>query len=145
LRKQQKIAREYEKFVNEKFGIEKDLTDKQQSLLGSARKILAKRKATKESSESRPKKVSKVASGKRNPRKQRKIICDETDEDKENAEIDAALVAVAAHEAKEKAEQEKLDKSWEINVEPTKDAHIDSELSPEAATQILANQKIYQV
>jgi hypothetical protein len=144
LRKQQKIAREYEKFVNEKFGIEKDLTDKQQSLLGSARKILAKRKATKESSESRPKKVPKVASSKRKPRKQMKMICDETDEDKEKAELDAGLAAIATQEAKDKANQEELDKSWESNAEPNKDAHIDSKLPPEAASQILANQKIYQ-
>jgi hypothetical protein len=139
-----KVAREYEKFVNQKFGIEKDLIDKQRNLLGSARKISVKRKAPKEALESRPKKTSKVTSGKRKPKKQRKLVCDETDEDREKAQLDEALAATAAQEAKDKANQEELDKSWESNVEPNKDAHMDSELTPEATTRILANQKIYK-
>jgi hypothetical protein len=33
---------------------------------------------------------------------------------------------------------------WESGVEPNKDANIDSVLSPKAAAEILANQKIYK-
>jgi hypothetical protein len=63
-------------------------------------KIPSKRKATKSASEARPKKVPKVASGKRKPRKQRKMVLNESDEEK--AETTTSLAKVAAFEAKEK-------------------------------------------
>jgi hypothetical protein len=72
------------------------------------------------------------------------MILDDTEEEREKAELEAALAVVAEKVAKEKEEQKKLENSWESGTKPNKDAHIDSVLSPKAAAEILANQKIYK-
>ncbi|KAK2455327.1 hypothetical protein QL285_002792 [Trifolium repens] len=101
-------------------------------------------KATKDPSEPRPKKVSRKAYGQKKSRKPRKLILNETDEDREKAETEATLAKVAKLEAKEKEKEAALANSWESGVEPNKDAHIDSVLSPKAVAEILANQKMYK-
>jgi hypothetical protein len=113
-------------------------------LLRCAEKIPSKRKATKDPSEPRPKKVSRKAYGQKKSRKPRKLILNETDEDREKAETEATLAKVAKLEAKEKEKEAALANSWESGVEPNKDAHIDSVLSPKAVAEILANQKMYK-
>jgi hypothetical protein len=77
--------------------------------------------------------------------KQRKLIVDETEEERERAETEEALAKVAAFEAKEKEKEAELVNSWKSNIPPNKDAHIDSVLAPEVAQQIMAGQKIYKV
>jgi hypothetical protein len=143
-KKLKRLQENIRKFINEEFGVEKDLTDKQKSLLRCAEKIPSKRKATKDPLEPRPKKVSRKAYGQKKSRKPRKLILNETDEDREKAETEATLAKVAKLEAKEKEKEAALANSWESGVEPNKDAHIDSVLSPKAAAEILANQKIYK-
>jgi hypothetical protein len=64
-----KIAKEYKDFMSEGYGLEKELTDKQKNLLGTAKKISTKRKAAKDSSEQRPKKIAKEASRKKKTKK----------------------------------------------------------------------------
>ncbi|KAK2382684.1 hypothetical protein QL285_070201 [Trifolium repens] len=131
-----KIATDYANFINREFGVEENLTEKQKSLLGNAIKIPSKRKATKSASGSRPKKAPKVASGKRKPKKQRKLLLNVIKEEAEQADAEAALAKVAAFETKEKEKEKQLANSWDSGIEPNKDAHIDFVLSPEAAALI---------
>jgi hypothetical protein len=142
-----KIASDCANFIDREFGVEENQSEKQKSLLlGNPIKIPSKRKATKNASGPRPKKAPKVASGKRKPKKQRKLLMDVTEEEAEQADVEAALAKVAAFKAKEKEREKELENSWDSGgVEPNKDAHIDSELSPEAAALLLKNQKIYKV
>ena len=74
-------------------------------MLRCAEKIPSKRKATKDPSEPRPKKVSRKAYGQKKSRKPRKLILNETDEDREKAETEATLAKVAKLEAKEKEKE----------------------------------------
>jgi hypothetical protein len=136
------IAREFESFVNKEFCIEKDLTDKQQGLLGPAKRTTSKRKAAKEPSEHRPKRIAKEASGKKKTKKPRKMLLTNDDEMDEEAEVAAALKAVAE---KLEEEEKEMNKSWECHIEPASDPHMDSAVFLETAKTLLTNQKIYQV
>jgi hypothetical protein len=92
--------------------VEGNLTEKQKNLLGCPMKIPSKRKATKGSSGSRPKKAPKITYGTRKPRRQRKIVLNESGDDQEKAEREreATLAEVAAFEAKEKEKKKGIRK-----------------------------------
>jgi hypothetical protein len=77
-----------------------------QAVLGFVtKKIPSKIKTPKEPSESRPKKITKGASGNKKTKKSRKLLLTNDDEMDEEAEVAAALKAVDENLEREKAEQ----------------------------------------
>jgi hypothetical protein len=80
--------------------------------MGDASRVYLKRKAVKSLSGPRKKKVAKVSTGPRKPRRQRKLLVDATEEEKEKVELEEKLKKIAALEQKEKEKETKLENSY---------------------------------
>jgi hypothetical protein len=124
--------------------VDEKLTVRQKRLLGEALKVTAKGKATKSPSEPRQKKAAKVTTGKRKPRRQRKLLLDATEEEKAKAEEEAVLKEVADYDAKEKEKEKKLENSWDSGIDPEVFDSMYDKLPQKDEAQILATQKIYK-
>jgi hypothetical protein len=83
------IAEAHVNFLKKDYGVDlasgetKELTVGQKRLLGEASRVFLKRKATKSPSGSRKQKGAKVTTSPRKPRRQRKLLLDVTEEEKE--------------------------------------------------------------
>jgi hypothetical protein len=126
--------------LEEDFGSDETVTDKQMKLLAPAKKISQKRKAAaKNPSESLAKKISLGAPTKKMTKKRKKEVPVD-----EEAEVAEALTIVAKVIAVEKAAEAEANKSWDSHVEAAYNPNMDSQLSPEALKEKLTKQNIYQ-
>jgi hypothetical protein len=119
-------------------GETKELTVRQSRLLGEASRVYLKRKATKSPSGPRKQKTAKVTTGPRKPRRQRKLLVDATNEEKERAELAEDLKKIAALQEKEK----KLENTYESGIDQKEFDDMYSKLPPRDDPQTLANQRI---
>jgi hypothetical protein len=118
------------------------LTVRQARLLGQPSIVYLKRKGVKIPAESRGKKIAKTKSntGPRKPRKpkvSKKLLEDLTEEEKEKAELVAALEKVAALQEKEK----ELENTYDSGIDPKEFVDMYSKLPPRNDPQTLADQQ----
>ncbi|KAK2382424.1 hypothetical protein QL285_069960 [Trifolium repens] len=124
-------------------GETRELSIRQSRILGQPSRVFLKRKAAKSPAESRGKKVAKTSTGPRKPRKpkvSRKVLLDATEEEKERAEIEAAVLKVAKFKEKEKD----LEDTYDCDIDPSEFDEMNFKLPPRNDPQTLAaNHKIY--
>ncbi|KAK2389261.1 hypothetical protein QL285_062864 [Trifolium repens] len=142
------IAEAHAKFLND-LGAEvgsgetRELSVRQSRILNQPSRVFLKRKAAKSPAKSRDKKVVKTSTRPRKSRKpkvSKKVLLDATEEEKEKAEIEEAILKVAELEEKEK----KLEDTYECHIDPSKFDEMYSKLPSRDDPQTLAaNQKIY--
>ncbi|KAK2382479.1 hypothetical protein QL285_070010 [Trifolium repens] len=142
------IAETHAKFLND-LGAEvgsgetRELSVRQSRILNQPSRVFLKRKAAKSPAKSCDKKVAKTSTGPRKSRKpkvSKKVLLDATEEEKEKAEIEEAILKVAELEEKEK----KLEDTYECHIDPSEFDEMYSKLPSRDDPQTLAaNQKIY--
>jgi hypothetical protein len=142
------IAEAHAKFLND-LGAEvgsgetRELSVRQSRILNQPSRVFLKRKAAKSPAKSRDKKVAKTSTGPRKSRKpkvSKKVLLDATEEEKEQAEIEAAILKVAELKEKEKDQED----TYDCDIDPNEFDEMYSKLPPRDDPQTLAaNQKIY--
>ncbi|WJX93455.1 hypothetical protein P8452_74974 [Trifolium repens] len=142
------IAEAHAKFLND-LGAEvgsgetRELTVRQSRILNQPSRVFLKKKAAKSPAKSRDKKVAKTSTRPRKSRKpkvSKKVLLEATEEEKEQAEMEEAILKVA----KLKEKEEKLEDTYECHIDPSQFDEMYSKLPTRDDPQTLcANQKIY--